>query len=395
MFVIERPGSSRENRDRLRKFGFATKKEAEVAEAAARMEQQKAECVKNPSSAPGTLDLLMEKFLALHCEGPDPLAGKTVQRYRDHKTYLSSDLLARAPEQITRVDFTAEWKRLLAFGGRTRRDKTPRPLSARTVRHIAATVSSAYNWGGSQGFFSQNLNPVKFSERPRVRKREAVALAPEHAELVLSVGTGFWCRPVYLHAADALGCRRGELLAVRWSDWRNGEFRIARSLTQFRDAAGQVRLEFKSTKEDEIHYVTVPSDLAMALEEHRQLQREFETQFGASYQDHDLIFANEDGTPLRPDSVSASVSALCKSLGLPKGTSLHSLRHTHASALLAQGVPLTTVSKRLGHASIRTTADIYSHVIHRAEDQRAARAYEDYRQRRQTQQEAKHADLVQ
>jgi integrase len=324
-----------------------------------------------------------------------PACRQNVQRYRDHKTYLSSDLLARAPDQITRLDFTAEWKRLLASGGRTRRDKTARALSARTVRHIAATVSSAYNWGASQGFFSENLNPVKFSERPKVRKREAVALAPEHAELVLSVDAGFWCRSAYLHAADALGCRRGELLALRWSDLRNGEFRIARSLTQFRDAAGQMHLEFKSTTEDEIHYVTMRADLATVLEEHRQRQREFKKQFGASYEDHDLIFANENGTPFRPDSVSASVSALCKTLGLPKGASLHSLRHTHASALLALGVPLMTVSKRLGHASIRTTADIYSHVIHRAEDQRAARAYDDYRQRRQTQQEAKHADRVQ
>jgi site-specific recombinase XerD len=156
-----------------------------------------------------------------------------------------------------------------------------------------------------------------------------------------------------------------------------------------------MRLEFKSTKEDEIHYVTMPADLATVLEEHRQRQRDFKKQFGASYQNHDLIFANEDGTPLRPDSVSASVSALCKSLDLPKGASLHSLRHTHASALLEKGVPLMTVSKRLGHASIRTTADIYSHVIHRGEDQRAARVYDDYRQRRQTQQQAKHVDLVQ
>lgn len=117
-----------------------------------------------------------------------------------------------------------------------------------------------------------------------------MALAPEHAELVLSVDAGFWCRSAYLHTADALGSRRGELLALRWSDMRNGEFRIARSLTQFRDAAARVHLEFKSTKEDEIHYVTIPADLATVLEEHRQRQREFKKQFGPAYQDHDLIF---------------------------------------------------------------------------------------------------------
>jgi Phage integrase family len=76
-----------------------------------------------------------------------------------------------------------------------------------------------------------------------------------------------------------------------------------------------------------------------------------------------LIFANPDGTPLKPDSVSASVSLLCGCLGLPKGTSLHTRRHSHGSTLLADGVDLATVSERLGHSSVRVTADIYSHAL--------------------------------
>jgi integrase len=65
---------------------------------------------------------------------------------------------------------------------------------------------------------------------------------------------------------------------------------------------------------------------------------------------------------------------------LPQGTSLHSLRHTHASELLDAGVPLPVVSSRLGHSSIRTTADIYSHAIH-GQDDEAVRRWEEYRQR--------------
>jgi integrase len=65
----------------------------------------------------------------------------------------------------------------------------------------------------------------------------------------------------------------------------------------------------------------------------------------------DLIFANPDGTPLRPDSISSAVSLLFRRLKLPEGASLHSLRHTHASLLLADGVDLATVSERLGPQS--------------------------------------------
>lgn len=57
------------------------------------------------------------------------------------------------------------------------------------------------------------------------------------------------------------------------------------------------------------------------------------------------------------------ISLLCRRLGLPKGPSLHTLRHTHGSFLLADGVDLATVSERLGHSSVRVMADIYSHVL--------------------------------
>ena len=64
-------------------------------------------------------------------------------------------------------------------------------------------------------------------------------------------------------------------------------------------------------------------------------------------------------------------------LRLPKGASLHSLRHTHTSHLLASGVPLTAVSARLGHASLRTTQEIYAHMIHGRDDE-AAEAWEKF-----------------
>jgi integrase len=58
-----------------------------------------------------------------------------------------------------------------------------------------------------------------------------------------------------------------------------------------------------------------------------------------------------------------SVTALWRRLKLPKGASLHTVRHTHGSFLLADGVDLATVPERLGHSSVRVTADIYSHAL--------------------------------
>jgi integrase len=129
--------------------------------------------------------------------------------------------------------------------------------------------------------------------------------------------------------------------------------------------------------------------LKTALQEHRKQQDEFRHQFGPHYRaDLDLVFANPDGSPLKPDAVSASVSLLFRKLKLPKGTSLHSLRHTHASELPDIGVPLPVVSARLGHSSVRVTADIYSHAVH-GQDDEAARRWEEYHQAKSASQATK------
>jgi len=113
------------------------------------------------------------------------------------------------------------------------------------------------------------------------------------------------------------------------------------------------------------------------------LQDQFREQFGTDYRnDLDLVFPDPRGEPLKPDSVSASVSALFKRLKIskPKGRALHLFRHTHTSVLLAEGVPLPAVSARLGHSSVRTTQEIYAHMI-TGQDDAAAAAWEEYQRK--------------
>jgi integrase len=174
---------------------------------------------------------------------------------------------------------------------------------------------------------------------------------------------------VLLEVAAATGARRGEVLALRWSDIQDGRAIITRSLTQTRQV-----LEFKGTKSDKPRDVKVPESALTALDAHRRRQNEFRQQFGHDYRaDLDLIFANPDGTTLRPDSISSAVSLLFRRSKLPKGASLHSLRHSHGSHLLADGVPLPVVSERLGHSSVRVTAEVYAHAIHGQDDDAASR----------------------
>ena len=375
-FKFQPPGSKRGSLP-IRQFGFATKRDAEEAEAKRRTEElQKQELAKAGSGVaaapPKTLAMLLDEFFAQHVD--KKLAPKTAERYRQQASILDPVLVAMPLTEITPLHLNREWNRLLHSGGHTRKGKTARPLSAKTVRSTAGVVSSAFLRAVKWGLVT--TNPVTNSEPPVPRKREGKALLPSEQLLLIKSAAGPWCMPMLLKFLAATGARRGEALALRWSDIDGRDAVISRSLTQTR--AG---LQFKGTKTERPRRVNLPESLLMSLEDHRTKQGELRQQFGPTYRaDLDLIFANPDGTSLKPDTISATVSLLCRRLGLPKGVSLHTLRHSHGSVLLADGVDLATVSERLGHSSIRVTADIYSHAL-RGRDREAAQRWDDFMSR--------------
>jgi integrase len=248
-------------------------------------------------------------------------------------------------------------------------------MKPKTVRHIAGLISSAYSRAIRWGLATSN--PVTNSERPRAQKQEAKTLSTQQQNLVFASASSPWWLRGFLQVDAVLGCRRGELLALRWGDIVDGRAVIARSLSQTREGG----LKFKATKTEKPRTLKLLEPAPTALAAHRIKQDELRTQFGDTYQDGDLIFCDVGGSPLKPDSVSAEVSLLFRRLKIPAGTSLHSLRHTNASEMLDAKVPVAVVSKWLGHSSIRTTLDIYGHMIHGADDD-AADTLEEYRRRK-------------
>jgi integrase len=378
------PGASRKDRRRITESGFATKREAADAEATRRIdEMQKLELKKAgvgvSALPPRTLSGLLQEFFAQHVDRK--LEPKTIERYHEQAAYLDPDLLAMPIIEITPLHLTREWNRLVERGRHHRRTQESRPLAAKTVRNIAGVISSAFARAIRWGLIS--TNPVTNSEPPRVKKHHGVALTTGQQTMVFEAASGPWFLAAFLEVAGALGARRGEVLALRWSDIQDSRATIGRSLTQTKQV-----LDFKGTKTDRPRVVKIPKSALATLESHRQRQNEFRRQFGPAYKtDMDLIFANGEGSPLKPDSVSASVSLLFRRLKLPKGASLHSLRHTHTSHLLAKGVPLPVVSARLGHSSTRVTAEIYSHMIN-GQDDEAAQLWDDFQQKDQAEKRA-------
>ena len=115
-----------------------------------------------------------------------------------------------------------------------------------------------------------------------------------------------------------------------------------------------------------------PSTLAV-LRDHRCLMEARATACALPLNPNGFVFTiTADGsTPLHPDTVSAGFRRLCDKAGMT-GVRLHDLRHLHATQLLAAGVPVRTVSGRLGHANAATTLNVYAHFLEASDRDAAA-----------------------
>jgi integrase len=157
----------------------------------------------------------------------------------------------------------------------------------------------------------------------------------------------------------AAGLRRGELLCLEWSDldWKRATLEVSKSLEETKQG-----LRIKSTKSGETRRFSLPAEVIEVLRQHQRMQDRDRELYGADYANLDLIFARPDGQYYAPDKFGTRMRTAMQRAGL-QGVSLHSLRHSHASELLSQGVPITAVAERLGHASPNITLSIYSHAL--------------------------------
>ncbi len=108
--------------------------------------------------------------------------------------------------------------------------------------------------------------------------------------------------------------------------------------------------------------ISISAVAVAALQRHRLEQLRARHELGPAWTDHDLVFPNEIGEYLSPETVRYRFNKLLATAGLPR-MRFHDLRHTAATLLLGRRVNPKIVSEMLGHASIAITLDVYSHVL--------------------------------
>ena len=119
----------------------------------------------------------------------------------------------------------------------------------------------------------------------------------------------------------------------------------------------------------------MPAETMDLFRQYHKWQMEERLRLGAYFIDRDFVFTQDNGEPLHPDSVTNYLTKFSRKYNLPH-INAHAFRHTMASILYYHGVDSVSVSRRLGHAQVSTTANIYAHIIEDA-DQRNAEILSD------------------
>ena len=170
------------------------------------------------------------------------------------------------------------------------------------------------------------------------------------------------------------GIRRGELCGLEWKDidFDNRVMYIVRS-SQYIGNATIITKEPKT--KSSIRKISISPSICTLLRKYKVWQNQEKLKAGDRWIEHDRLFTQWNGKPISPDTVTDRFGKFIKRSNLPHVT-LHSLRHTNATLMIAEGTDVCTVSKRLGHANTATTLNIYTHAL-KTNDREAADKLDD------------------
>jgi integrase len=319
----------------------------------------------------------VEDYVAAHPQGDGPItltewaetwlnancarwAPGTLAHYKQH---LEARILPVVGEvyvnQIERRHVIAVYRRaerdgLLSYARRCRAG-----ISPTTVRRIHNTLSACLQAAVHEGLLHHN--PARQVPPPKPEHSEARFYEPRDVVRLLDALDADTSLPaafrVLVRLALATGARRGELLGLEWRhvDWEGRRITIEQAL-----AEGVGAVVVKRTKSGRPRRLPLDPTTAEALEEWHADQ--LRARRGEPAGERDWVFTWDDGRLLTPLYVTRRFGKLIAAHGLPSLT-FHGLRHTAATILIGEGIPLRAVSSVLGHAQTSTTANIYAHAL--------------------------------
>jgi integrase len=300
--------------------------------------------------------------------------AKTLEGYRADRRHILRAIGTVRLDRLSAEHVDKRWLAILAAGA-----------GPATCAHVRRTLSASFNSAVERGHLARN--PVLVSRPPRYDAPEVEPLSAADARKVLDVAAGRR-NAARWSVALALGLRQGEILGLRWSDldldggrltvraqlqhlpWQHGCAASEAAPTCGHDpgrcperhGGGPVFGPVKSAAGRRV--LALPAPMVEPLRRHAAAQAAERLRAGSRWADHGLVFARENGTPIRKETDSAEWHRILRLAGV-RNARLHDARHTAATLLLIQGVPAGLAIRLLGHSDARVTAR-YQHVVEEA-----------------------------
>lgn len=294
--------------------------------------------------------------------------------WREYDRLLEKRILPRfgrtKVRAIRAADIDGFYAELQRQGGGTGGE----PLGAQSIQHIHALLRRLLNQAVLWGWIP--TSPVTRATPPRVIRFDLTIPPPEDVSRLVAAAEerdrSFAC---FLRLAAVTGARRGELCALRWNDLniKAATLNIARSVVGQRNDD----LIEKGTKTNSSRRISLDPATLSSLIAHRDRHVARAEEFGVKLPAEAFVFSDsaDCATPWRPNRVTLAFRRICDRLEV-SNVRLHDLRHFAATRLLGAGVPVKTVSARLGHANAATTLNVYAHFLE-SSDETAAQVLGD------------------
>ena len=246
--------------------------------------------------------------------------------------------------------------------------KTGGKLSNKTIIEHHRLISSVLDQAVKESLIP--FNPARRAQPPKNTQKDVNYFQPEEVQVICSALENEPLKwKALIHLLLITGARRGEILGLKWDkvDFDNKQIYICNSILYTSDKG---IYEDTPKTERSKRFISVPAETISLLKQYKVMQTHEQLRLGSYFNNQHYVFTQSNGKPLHPDSVTDYLKKFSKRYNLPH-INPHAFRHTMASMLYFNGVDSVSISKRLGHAQVSTTANIYAHVMEEADKKNA------------------------
>lgn len=243
-------------------------------------------------------------------------------------------------------------------------ERTGKSLAYKTIKSHISFISRVFSYAIEIGALSDNpARNIKIPKTEENKPKEVEIYDPEELrQLVKMLDDKVPMKyKVFLNLLIIMGGRKGEVLGLEWKDidFRTRLITIRRA-SYYTPEKGIYASDPKTEKSKRVKQYS--QELFDLLAKYKQEQDEYKANLGDKWQEHDRLFTQWNGKPMHPNTPYDWLKEFCEKNNF-QFHCLHSLRHSHSSIKICNGVSPAELSADLGHSSINVTLGIYAHIF--------------------------------